>query len=303
MEFRQLNYFVKVAEMLNFSEAAKVLCVSQGTLSQQIKQLENELGVSLFQRNSHSVALTEAGQALLPCAIATLHNARECTERINDLRKLLIGTLNIGITYTFGPILTETLVTFMHLHPNVKLNIVYKPMTELMDMLQRRQVDFVLAFKPTKSYEHIESQILFDNHLALVVNSRHPLAQRKSISPAELREVKLALPATGLQARLSFDHMLSRFGISTDDLQVNIELNEVNILLKIIKERQLATVLAEATIHNESDLRAIHLDFAHNEMAGCVHTLKDAYRKQSAVEFIRMLSDSNAIRLRMHNWI
>ncbi len=303
MEFRQLNYFVKVAETLNFSEAARALCVSQGTLSQQIKQLENELGVSLLQRNSHSVALTEAGQALLPCAISTLHNARECTERINDLRKLLSGTLNIGTTYTFGPILTETLVTFTRLHPNVKLNIVYKPMTELMAMLQSRQVDFALAFKPTKAYEHIESQPLFDNHLAMVVNSRHPLAERKIIEPQELRNVKMALPATGLQARLSLDYMLSKVGMSTDEFQVNIELNEVNILLKIIKESKLATVLAEATIHNEQDLRAIRLDFPQNEMAGCVHTLKDTYRKQSMLEFIKMLRDSNAIRLRMHKWI
>ena len=66
MELRQLKYFVKVAGNLSFSEAAKNLCVTQSTLSQQIKQLEGELGTQLFIRTSHSVELTEAGKELLP---------------------------------------------------------------------------------------------------------------------------------------------------------------------------------------------------------------------------------------------
>ena len=66
MEFRQLKYFAKAAETLNFSEAAKALCVTQSTLSQQIKFLEQELGTQLFQRNSHAVFLTESGSELLP---------------------------------------------------------------------------------------------------------------------------------------------------------------------------------------------------------------------------------------------
>ncbi len=68
MELRQLRYFVKAAETLNFSEAAKGLYITQSTLSQQIRQLETELDVQLFQRNSHEVTLTEAGAELLPYA-------------------------------------------------------------------------------------------------------------------------------------------------------------------------------------------------------------------------------------------
>ena len=75
MELRQLKYFVKIAELLNFSDASKALFVTQSTLSQQIKQLEQELGSQLFQRSSHRVGLTEAGSELLPLARATLHEA------------------------------------------------------------------------------------------------------------------------------------------------------------------------------------------------------------------------------------
>ena len=146
MELRQLKYFVKAAETLNFSDAAKALCITQSTLSQQIRQLEQDMSTPLFLRNSHTVTLTEAGSELLPYARRTLHAANACADRLHDLQQLLAGTLNIGVTFTFSPILTETLIDFMKEYPAVKLNIFYLPMAELMQKLMRREVDFVLAF-------------------------------------------------------------------------------------------------------------------------------------------------------------
>ena len=130
MELRQLKYFVKTAELLNFSEAARNLYITQSTLSQQIKQLEAELGTQLFERNTHGVVLTESGEELLPYARKTLHTADSCVEHIRDIKNVVTGSLNIGVTYTFSPILTETLLSFMKLYPNVKLNIFYKTMEE-----------------------------------------------------------------------------------------------------------------------------------------------------------------------------
>ena len=69
------------------------------------------------------MCLTEAGSELLPYAVRTLQASQLCLERMNDLRELLAGTLNIGVTYSFSPILTETLLDFMKLYPGVKLNI------------------------------------------------------------------------------------------------------------------------------------------------------------------------------------
>ena len=300
MELRQLRYFVKAAEALNFSEAAKGLCVTQSTLSQQIRQLEEEMGNQLFQRNSHSMRLTEAGECLLTYAKRTLHDAETCMECVHDLQKVVKGTLNIGVTYSFSPILTETLLTFMKSYPGVKLNIFYKPMDELMNMLTRHEVDFVLAFKPSERREEIESYVLFNNHLAAIVRTDHPLAKNKKIKLMDLQRYDLVLPAKGLQARNAFDKMLSLYGA---DFRVRVELNEVNILLKLIKQSSLVTVLSEATIHNEPDVKAIPLDFPENEMQGCVHMLKNVYRKHSAREFIRMLGESNAVRSRINDWL
>ena len=117
MELRQLRYFVSVAETNSFSEASRLLNITQSTLSQQVKQLENELGVMLFERSSHRVCLTDVGEAFLPEARRTLHAADVCIDRMNDIRGLKAGCLNIGSTFSFIPLLKDTVLLFMFLLP------------------------------------------------------------------------------------------------------------------------------------------------------------------------------------------
>ena len=102
MELRQLRYFIKVAERLSVSEAAKDLCITQSTLSQQIRQLENELGVQLFDRTSRGVKLTEMGVEMLPYAAKTVQDAEVCVDHISDIQNLKAGVLRVGVSYSFA---------------------------------------------------------------------------------------------------------------------------------------------------------------------------------------------------------
>ena len=299
MELRQLKYFVKAAETLNFSDAAKAMNIAQSSLSQQVRQLEEELDVQLFIRNSHSISLTEAGEEMLPFALQTIHDAETCVDRIHDLKKLSAGSLNIGVTYSFSPILTETVITFLKIYPRIKLNVIYKPMNELMELLAKHELDFVLAFKPSRQPADVESHTLFQNRLAAVVSTNHALASKEKISMAELEKYDLALPSKGLQARNAFDSIVH----NDIHFHICIELNEVNILLKLIRQTHFVTILAEDTIYNEHEVKAIPLDVPYNDMTGCVHILKDTYHKHSMKEFIRLLSESLAVKQRQNSWI
>lgn len=289
-----------MAETLNFSEAAKELCITQSTLSQQVKQLEQELDSCLFLRNSHGVSLTEAGIELLPYAKTTLRDAEVCVDRMHDLRDVLAGTLNIGVTYSFAPMLTETIFAFMKQYPRIKLNVCYKPMAELMDLLRQREVDFVLAFKPSASMDDIESHILFQNHLSAIVSLSHSLAGERKVSLERLAQFSLALPSKGLQARNTLDNLMERHSYP---LKIHVELNDPNILLELVRQSNLITVLAEASVHNQTGVKAVPIDVPGNDMVGCVHTLRDSYRKRSMREFIRLLNESVAIRERVSAWI
>ena len=76
----------------------------------------------------------------------------------------------------------------------------------------------------------------------------------------------------------------------------------MNILLELIRQSNLVTVLAEATVYNHAGVRSIPLDLPSNQMEGCVHLLRNSYRKHSAVEFIKMLKESHAVRARIGDW-
>ena len=299
MELRQLRYFAKAAETLNFSHAANCLNIAQSSLSQQIKQLEDELGTQLFIRDSHSIRLTEAGEEMLPFALRTIHDAEVCADRIRDLRKMLTGTLNIGVTHSFSPILTESVIYFIKTYPKIKVNIVYKQMNELMELLSNHELDFVLAFKPIHPLPNVESHILFQNTLSAIVGNNHPLASKDKVSISELEKYDLAFPSKGLQARNAFDNMVSDY----NKFKIRIELNDVNTLLKLVRQTNLVTVLAEDSIYGVSDVKAVPINVPDNQMSGCVHLLKETYRKHSMQEFIRILTESIAVKRFQNNWI
>ena len=299
MELRQLRYFVAAANTLSFSEAAQKVNITQSTLSQQIKQLEEELGSPLFFRNNHSVRLTEEGVRILPIAVSTIASADSCTDMIQNIRHLHTGQLIIGVTYSFSPMLTETVLEFSRKYPGVKLRIIYKTMAELMIMLLDREVDFVLAFKPDSTNINIETHELFDSHIAAIVNPEHPLAEKSSVAIDEIFSYQLALPARGLQARSTFDKLTANLRCP----EPKIELNEVNILISLVKSSKMVTVLAETSIYGNEEVRAIRLDHCDNRMQGCIHTLGGSYHKRSMLEFVKILSQSQGVMVRKFGWL
>ena len=182
----------------------------------------------------------------------------------------------------------------------VKLNIICQTMAALLDMLKRREVDFVLCFRPNVVDDEIESHALFDNQLSVILSKEHPLAGRESLSLDDIRPQRIAMPARETQARNAFDSM---FPGELQRLDVQVEINEVNVLLDLIRATQMITFLSEATLYQKGGLKAIPLEASNTQMEGCVHTLKKVYRKRAADEFIRILSQSNAVMERAHNWL
>lgn len=293
MELRQLKYFMSVAETLNFSESARKLYVTQSTLSQQIRQLEDELGCPLFVRDSHSVKLTEEGEALVPLAERTVLDAMACRSRISDLQKMVTGELNIGLTSSFGILFTDTLRNFLKKYPGVRLNVFYKTATELIEMLRHHELDFYLAFRPAQEQADVETIPLFEYDLCVIMRKEHPLANRQSLSFRDLEHQGLALPSSGMQSRKAFDRFID---VNTTDLNVRVELNDPNVILDLVQSTNLVTILSSQTVRYRSGLKAVPIEGVHRVMQGGIHWLKDDFHKRSAKVFIDMLQESNAIR-------
>ena len=299
MELRQLKYFVKTAELLSFSKAAKALFITQSTLSQQIKQLEDELDMALFFRNNHRVSLTEAGETFLEGAKKTLAEADDNKAKIMDLANGHRGVLNIGVTYSFGSMLTESVLAFKKEYPDVTLNICYKNVMELMELVSDGELDFALSFRSSDKYDNVESHILFDNKLSVIVREDHPLTRMEFVRLADLEDYDLILPSIGLQARSAFESIIADRNLN---LKVAMEANEVNAILNILRRSNYVTVLSETVILEHNGLVTIDIDDAECNMEGCLHFCANRYRKRSTEEFIRLLSDTKALR-RSRLWL
>lgn len=292
MELRQLKYFVRVAELESFSEASRQLHITQSTLSQQVKQLECELGAELLIRDSHHVRLTDVGMAFLPQARKTLSAATTCIDRIRDIQELGSGELNIGSTYSFLPLLKETVLLFIKQYPGVKLNICCHSMETLMHMLCEQKIDLALSYKSYGVHPDITSHIMFDNRLAVVVSDTHPLAEHTSVRLADLERYPFAMPARGLQARNAFDRICEGLDYR---FNVRLEINEVNVLLDLVRSSSgLFTVVSQAAVARTPGIKSLVLDQNGTQMEGSFHILRDAYMKRATKEFLRMLCENRS---------
>ena len=124
MELRQLKYFVRAAELLNFTHAADDLFITQSTLSHQIKELETSLTVLLFDRVGKRVRLTEAGETMLVYAKKTIRQAEEGRQILMDLNNVKTGKLVIGSTYGLTELLIQSITEFNEEFPEIQIQIV-----------------------------------------------------------------------------------------------------------------------------------------------------------------------------------
>ena len=139
---------------------------------------------------------------------------------------------------------------------------------------------------------------LFENTLALVVSKEHKLAGRKKIKLQELPGIPLVLPSKGLQARMMLDKLLEGGNVQ---LTSNLELNETNILLQVVATGSYATILSTSAVFGKTRFRAIQLDEPGNVMEASLLSLRGAYQKNAAKEFIDILMNTEAVKRRLMN--
>ena len=190
MELRHLRYFVAVAEELHFTRAAERLHIAQPPLSQQIRALEDELGVRLFERTRRSVALTDAGHALLERARALLSSAQALPAELQRIARGEVGQLRIGFSSTLP--LTRLLRTIVadwrHSHPAVALGLREMHSAMQFEALRSGELDVGLVRYNESTPEGLRLQLLRRDPLRLVVPAGHRFARRRSVSIADCRD-------------------------------------------------------------------------------------------------------------------
>ncbi|MFD5040817.1 LysR family transcriptional regulator [Streptomyces sp. NPDC087894] len=204
MHFQQLAYFVAVAEARHFTRAAEEVHVSQPSLSQQIKALENELGAELFSRARGNIALTDAGEALLPLARRILADADTARHEVQELVQLRRGRIRLGATPSVCTgLLPDVLRAFHGAHPGIQLLIEEGGSHDLVRQLARGALDLALLVLPLPAASPALTTVeLLHEDLVVVSSESRPAPGRKgSVHIADLENEPLVMFRHGYDLR------------------------------------------------------------------------------------------------------
>jgi len=188
MELRHLKYFVAVAEDLNFTKAAGKLRLAQPSLTRQIHNLEEEIGVRLLNRSKSQVALTEEGRAFLGDARRILALATESVLAVQRLSRGETGQLNIAYLSNFDfELLPETLKAFRQTLPHVALNLFDMTPAEQLRALEARKIDVgFVGLRPPPTAAGLEWESIAQLRTVVVLPLKHPLTAKRQVTLADL---------------------------------------------------------------------------------------------------------------------
>ncbi|WP_328666533.1 LysR substrate-binding domain-containing protein [Streptomyces sp. NBC_00322] len=202
MQFQQLLYFVAVAEARHFTHAAERVHVSQPSLSQQIRALEKELGAELFSRARGNIALTEAGEALLPLARRILADADTARHEVQELVQLRRGRVRLGATPSLCTgLLPDVLRAFHDLHPGIELLIEESGSHDLVRELARGFLDLALIVLPLPPASPALTTVELLREDLVVVSSPSASGPRRPVRIADLRDQPLVMFRHGYDLR------------------------------------------------------------------------------------------------------
>ncbi|WP_248916601.1 transcriptional regulator CynR [Pseudomonas moorei] len=287
MLLRHLRYLLAVADHGGFTRAAEALHVSQPTLSQQIRQLEEALGVSLFDRTSRTVKPTDAGQAYIECARRVLVELEAGKRALHDVKDLSRGSLRLAMTPTFiaylvGPLVRDYVARF----PNIHLEIFELSMDDIESGLAEDSLDIAIAFDQVRNAD-IESIPAFTETLGLMVGRAHPLYESEgALTNEAVAQLEFALLTADFVTRTRIDEYFAQGQITP---KVAIEVNSVNTLLEVIRHTAMATILPEPIATSDRALRRIPLAGEAPRRGAALLRRKNNYHSAASLAFVQLV--------------
>lgn len=218
MELQQLRYLVALSKTLNFSKAAEEMFISQPTLSQQIRKLEEELDVRLVERSTRNVAMTPIGLACVKLAQQAVDASDRMIEITQEEQRHGQHKLNIGVLAVYPQLnISSVIAEFQSLHLTETINLHFGWSIDLLGRLLSKKSDIIITNldKDQLSKAELESldiHTFLNDRLYLIVGQDHPLAQRQTVGLAEVPSQRLFLPGARSSANLFFEKAVHAAG-------------------------------------------------------------------------------------------
>lgn len=254
MTLTELKYIVAVARERHFGRAAEACFVSQPTLSVAIRKLEDELGVTLFERGGSEVGVTPIGQRIVAQAQKVLEESANLKEIARQGHDPLAGPLRVGVIHTIGPYLLPRLVPEqIERTPQMPLLLQENFTVRLLELLRQGEIDCAIMALPLPE-AGLEIRPLYDEPFVVAVPRDHPWADRESVSAEDLKQETMLLLGSGHCFRdqvLEVCPELSRFSAASDGIQRTFEGSSLETIRHMVAAGIGVTVLPRTSLPRE----------------------------------------------------
>jgi LysR family transcriptional regulator, cyn operon transcriptional activator len=286
MELKQLEYFMAICEELHFSRAAEKMGVSTPNISQQIRRLEEELSVLLFDRIGRKITLTEAGAILYKHGAAVFAHLQQASDAIADLKQMQGGSLSIGVLPGDADLLFNSLLLNFHqTYPTISLSLLET--MKVTEQVLDRSIDIGVTIGPI-SDERLTVIPLFREEFSLAISIHDPLARESSIPLRKLQSLKMVMFPLDHQCRKLIDQFCMEKGFC---LHPHMETTTLSSLLHMVQNGVGACVLPRLLLDNldVKDIKIVHLTNPTPSQDICLIYRSDRYIGYAMRTFIKTL--------------
>jgi LysR family hydrogen peroxide-inducible transcriptional activator len=260
MTLTELKYIVAVARARHFGHAAEACFVAQPTLSVAIKKLEDELGVTLFERGGSEVSVTPIGAQIVAQAERVLEQTAAIKELAKQNKDPLAGPLRLGVIYTIAPYLLPPLVkTMIDKVPQMPLVLQENFTTKLIEQLRQGELDAAIMALPLPDHG-LMVQTLYDEPFVIAVPEHHPWASRKDIPAEDLKKETMLLLGNGHCFRdqvLEVCPEMARFSSGGNGMQRTFEGSSLETIRHMVASGIGLTVLPRASVKDMNDANGL----------------------------------------------
>ncbi|UXY53533.1 LysR family transcriptional regulator [Pseudomonas tohonis] len=290
MDFRQLSYFVALYEEGHVGRAAERLSISQPALSQQIRQLEQGLDVSLFQRTGKRLLPTLAAHTLYNHALPLLDGMERAREALRNFRGQSPRSLAIGVLQTVNASLVPLLLERLReAQPHLVVQIYELSGLDIERRLLTGNLDIGIGFLPPRQ-PGLHSQLLYEDELQLVIPEEHPLKEFRKVSLAQAAELPMLLLGEEFRVRQIWQEQLALIGRRP---QVQAELNHMAGILDSLPHTRLATVLPGRARQLHANQALLWKPLSEPRVPLKVGLVfRDAQRQQATLELLQALLEN-----------
>lgn len=291
MELKHLRSFVLVAETGSFSIAATRCYVTQSAISQHIKSLEEELHCKLLLRTSHTITLTESGEALLLRAKEILKQTEDCKEHINALNNHITGELRLGVGSFITPYIRKAALVFMERYSKVRLNADFGKAGHLNQHLRNHTIDLAFTMNTAFKEEGIETQRAIPFHIYAIMRDTHPLASLPKVTYDDIMRHPVVMPDVGERVFNTFQQYMKR---DLSKLNVKCIVSNPDEAIAIVEETKCITFAPKLYLKYHPTLVARPIVGIENQhLFSNVHYMRDVPLKKTAQLFLDILKEES----------